>query len=212
VLEGTGLGLALWALLGLAILMWRGVRRTALRPLDMVVVVLVALAVVSGILVAILYRFGSFWGTELLGPYLWSLVGPDPRLAVVGELPWLVQFHTVSLFLVLPLVPLSGWFERLLVPAAEGARRAWASLQARPAVATATRVVGARLTWAGAYARAIPIVAVFFVLVAWLPSFVLGRIDTTPRFVQELVGSGVWFVALAGILVGLRYAQKTGRI
>lgn len=73
---------------------------------------------------------------------------------------------------------------------------------------------GASLTWNSAWIRAGVIVAYFAIATVWLPSEIIefGPVSRAPRIVQDLLASGVWFVALAAGVFGLRRAQKDQRI
>lgn len=77
-----------------------------------------------------------------------------------------------------------------------------------------TRPEGDDFTWGSAWLRAGIIVLYFAVATVWLPSAIIefGPVSTAPRIVQDLLGSGVWVLALAAGVVGLRYAQKAKRI
>ena len=77
-----------------------------------------------------------------------------------------------------------------------------------------TRPEADYFSWGSAWMRAAVIVAYFAIATVWLPSAIIefGPVSTAPRLVQDLLSSGVWFVALAAGVVGLRYAQKAKRI
>ncbi|MEN8235268.1 MAG: respiratory nitrate reductase subunit gamma [Actinomycetota bacterium] len=96
-LEITGFALAAWALGGMLILIYR--RLTSRRvqvvtsKMDVVVLVLVLAQIVTGMWIALGYRFGSFWGTSVFVPYMWSLITLRPRPEVVAPLPFVLQLH-----------------------------------------------------------------------------------------------------------------------
>lgn len=110
-LEGTGLALGLWALVGLGILAWR--RLTTRRilavttPMDLVVLALLLVSVISGVLIATLYRFGSYWFTGVFTPYLLSLLILQPRPELVAPLPWIIKLHVLNFFILLAVFPFS---------------------------------------------------------------------------------------------------------
>ncbi len=101
ILEITGFALAAWALGGMLILIYR--RLTSKRvqvvttKMDVVVLVLVLAQIVTGMWIALGYRFGSFWGTNVFVPYVWSLITLRPRPELVAPLPFVLQLHA-SLF------------------------------------------------------------------------------------------------------------------
>jgi nitrate reductase gamma subunit len=110
-LELTGLVLGLWALVGLCILIWRRLSEKRLRvvttPMDLVVLVLLLISVVTGVLVATLYRFGTSWFTVIFTPYLLSLAKFQPQVGLVAPLPWVIKLHVINFFILLAVFPFS---------------------------------------------------------------------------------------------------------
>ncbi len=110
-LEITGLGLGLWSLAGLLILVFRRltVRRVQVvtTPMDVVVLAALLVSVISGVLVATLYRFGSYWFTGVFSPYLLSLATFTPQIGLVAPLPWLIKLHVINNFVLAAIFPFS---------------------------------------------------------------------------------------------------------
>ena len=110
-LEITGLALALWALFGLGMLIYRrfGVSkiRAVTTRMDLVVLGLLVLQVITGILIATVYRFGSYWGTGVFVPYVQSLFVLQPRPELIAPLPFILQFHASLFFVFLVVFPFS---------------------------------------------------------------------------------------------------------
>lgn len=110
-LEITGLALGLWALVGLLILIYRRITDRKIMVvttwMDWVVLITVLVSVTTGVLTAILYRFGSYWFTGVFTPYLRSLVFLQPRLDLVSPLPWLIKLHVINNFLLAAIFPFS---------------------------------------------------------------------------------------------------------
>ncbi len=108
-LELSGLGLGLWALIGLFILLWRRLSsKRVLRvttTMDFVVLALVIVSTLTGVLTATLYRFGTSWFAAIFSPYLLSVLTLQPDLALVSPLPWLVKLHVFNFFLLLAVFP-----------------------------------------------------------------------------------------------------------
>ncbi len=119
-LEATGLALALWALGGLGILLWRRTCDPRIRvvttPMDQVVLWFLAVSIVTGILTAVLYRYGSFWFPSVFTPYLWSLLSLRPRPELVADLPWVVKLHVLAFFALLAVFPFSRLVHLLPLP------------------------------------------------------------------------------------------------
>lgn len=110
-LEFTGFVLGLWGLVGVVVLLWRRVSSPNIKavttPMDLVVLLLVLISVITGVLTASMYRFGSSWFTGIFTPYLWSLLTFQPRPALVSPLPWLIQLHVLNNFILLAIFPFS---------------------------------------------------------------------------------------------------------
>jgi len=119
-LELTGLALGIWALAGLCILIWRRFENRRVRmvtsPMDVVVLVLLLVSMVTGVLVATLYRFGTTWFTAVFTPYLLSLLTFQPLVSLVAPLPFVVKLHVVNFFILLAVFPFSRLVHILTYP------------------------------------------------------------------------------------------------
>lgn len=111
-IETLGVGLALYALVGLVFLVARRLGESA-RPrrttseMDWIVLVLLLVQVITGILIAVFDRWGSLWYLSTAVPWLWSLVKLQPDVSTVASLPALIQFHIVVGFLLIFLFPMT---------------------------------------------------------------------------------------------------------
>jgi nitrate reductase gamma subunit len=119
-LEASGLALGLWSLGGLAVLCWRRASEARVRAVTSVMDVAtlggLAVSMLSGIAVALVYGSGAFWFTSVLTPYIWSLAGHDPRPELIADLPLLVQLHVFNFFLLLALLPFSRLVHAISLP------------------------------------------------------------------------------------------------
>ncbi len=110
-LEFTGIALGVWALIGLLVLVWRRVGNARIRTvstgMDYIVLFLLLVSVISGVIVATTYRFGSYWFTGIFTPYLWSILTLQPRPALVVPLPWVIKLHVLNFFVLLAIFPFS---------------------------------------------------------------------------------------------------------
>jgi nitrate reductase gamma subunit len=99
------------AIIGLAKIVWRHVghsNRSAIAELsDSVLLGLVLVGTLSGILLAIFYRWGSSWGAMIITPYIASLARLNPNAAFAAQLPFLVRLHVFSAFAALAILPLT---------------------------------------------------------------------------------------------------------
>jgi nitrate reductase gamma subunit len=119
-LEITGLALALWTLGGLLVLLYRRLSNRRIRvvthPTDVMVLLLLLVSVVTGILTALLYRYGSFWFPSVFTPYLWSIFTLRPRPELVADLPFWIQLHVFSFWVLLALFPFTRLIHIITVP------------------------------------------------------------------------------------------------
>jgi nitrate reductase gamma subunit len=112
VIETVGLALALYAAVGLGILMVRRLppvsrASASTSKMDWIVLVFLAVQVVTGLLVALFNRWGSVWYVHAAAPWLWSLLKLQPDVRAVAVLPALVQLHFLVGFLLILLFPMS---------------------------------------------------------------------------------------------------------
>jgi nitrate reductase gamma subunit len=119
-LEITGFALAAWALGGLGILLWRRFQSKRVRVvttrMDLVVLVLIIAQVVTGMAVALFYRFGSFWGPEVFAPYIRSLMTLDPRPELLADLAIVIRLHVFLFFVFLGIFPFTRLVHVITVP------------------------------------------------------------------------------------------------
>lgn len=110
-LEFSGLALGIWSLGGLLVLVWRRLTQPRIRAvtsfMDILVLALLLVSVISGVIVATAYRFGSYWFPGLFTPYLLSLLTLQPRLDLITPLPWVIKLHVLNFFILLLLLPFS---------------------------------------------------------------------------------------------------------
>ncbi len=108
-LEGVAFLVGLIALANFAYVIWHHLghsRRSTITELsDAVFLSLTFIAVLSGSLMAILYRWGSSWGVMTLRPYVMSVFGAKPATEFVTQMPFFVRLHIFSAFAALALIP-----------------------------------------------------------------------------------------------------------
>ncbi|MBI2860127.1 MAG: respiratory nitrate reductase subunit gamma [Chloroflexi bacterium] len=120
ILEGTGLALGLLVLAGLVFfLVRRGTDprvRAVTSRMDLVLLIVLLLQVVTGVTIAILYRWGSAWFASTAAPYFWSLATLSPDLAYMTTLPLLVKIHAVNAFVLVGLFPFTRLVHMVAIP------------------------------------------------------------------------------------------------
>lgn len=116
-------------------LVLRHVQRTsapaAIEICDTVFWSLLFMSLLTGSLMAILYRWGSSWGAMTLSPYTLSLLRAKPKAGLVTQMSLLIRLHVFCAFSAIAAFPLT----RLAAYAVRAAHFG-ASLAARPLVAT----------------------------------------------------------------------------
>ncbi|HTE55258.1 MAG TPA: respiratory nitrate reductase subunit gamma [Kofleriaceae bacterium] len=115
ILEGSGFLFGLLFLAGWVPLMWRHLASTASsraarasEVADCVLLSLVFAAIASGLATAGLHRWGSSWASGTLAPYLATLVRGEPVTGLVGQMPFLVKLHVLTLFGLIAALPFSS--------------------------------------------------------------------------------------------------------
>lgn len=110
-LEGLGFALGLAAAVTGFILVWKHLGRSGHSLLaeicDTVFLALLLVVVVSGLLVAMKYRWGSSWGAMILTPYVVSVLRGTPALNFITELQPLVKLHVLSTVAAVAVIPLT---------------------------------------------------------------------------------------------------------
>ena len=110
-LEFSGLALGIWSLGGLLVLVWRRLTQPRIQAvtsnMDILVLLLLLVSVISGVIVATAYRFGSYWFAGIFTPYLLSLLTLQPRLELITPLPFMIKLHVLNFFILLLIFPFS---------------------------------------------------------------------------------------------------------
>lgn len=122
ILEGTALALGLTLLVGLVVLLVRrgtkpNVRRVT-TAMDIVLLALLLIQVVSGVLTAVLYRWGSAWFVQTATPYIWSIFKFSPDVSQMTALPFISQLHAVNSFVLVGILPFTRLVHMISIPIA----------------------------------------------------------------------------------------------
>lgn len=122
-LECVGVTAGSVALLSLILSPARHLRQRR-SSFDIVAATVIFLEVVSGLAVAVRYRWASSWAEVTLTPYLHSLLGLKPSVVLVARMPFLVQLHVFCAFAVLAITPLTLTTGPLIASTVRRPRRA----------------------------------------------------------------------------------------
>ena len=120
ILEYSSFAFGLSALFGLAMLIRRRLSNKSLlvvaNKMDMVVYTVLLVQILSGLGVAFFVRWGSSWFSSVLTPYLRSIFSFNPDITAVAEMPWLVQIHIISAFVIIGIIPFTRFVHFLVYP------------------------------------------------------------------------------------------------
>ncbi|MDO8688370.1 MAG: respiratory nitrate reductase subunit gamma, partial [Dehalococcoidales bacterium] len=86
--------------------------------MDVVLLIVLLAQVVTGIMTAVFYRWGSAWFIQTATPYFWSLFTLSPKVAYMTALPLLSKLHAINFFVLLALFPFTRLVHMLSVPLA----------------------------------------------------------------------------------------------
>jgi nitrate reductase gamma subunit len=120
ILEVSALAFGILTVVGLAAAIVRRMSVTALLRVtnkrDWVVLLLLFVQAITGVAVALTYRWGSSWYAATAAPYLWSLFAFTPDVTVMGVMPWLVKLHVINAWLLVGFAPFSRLVHVLVAP------------------------------------------------------------------------------------------------
>jgi nitrate reductase gamma subunit len=81
-----------------------------------------SVTMVSGVAIALVYRWASSWSVVTLTPYVLSLPSPHPRVDLVASTPFLVRLHVLGAFASIALVPFGDTFAGFVARVRRAAR------------------------------------------------------------------------------------------
>ncbi|MCO5260629.1 MAG: respiratory nitrate reductase subunit gamma [Crocinitomicaceae bacterium] len=120
ILEISSFAFGLSAFLGLILLIKRRLGSQKLlvvaNKMDMLVYTVLFTQIISGLGVAFFVRWGSSWFSSVLTPYLRSIFSFNPDINAVVEMPWLIQVHIISAFLIIGIIPFTRFVHFLVAP------------------------------------------------------------------------------------------------
>ncbi len=119
-LEATGLALGLWAAFGLLVLISRRIQNPRVRSvtskMDIAILAVLGVQIATGLWTAIGYRWGSFWGTSVLVPYMRSVLTFSPDASYVEPLPLVLQLHVLAFWVFVALFAFSRMVHIVTLP------------------------------------------------------------------------------------------------
>lgn len=120
ILEVVALVFGVLTLISMLLLINRRMVKAKVRAvtsvMDWIMFTVLLFQVASGVYVAVFTPWGSTWYAAVAVPYLWSIFGLNPNIAIVTQLPLAAQLHIVNAFLLIALFPFTRLVHILVVP------------------------------------------------------------------------------------------------
>ncbi len=118
--EIIGAGLGITTLVGIGILCIRRLTdrrmRAVSKSMDFFVLFILFLQILSGVIMAFMYKWGASWAPHTAVPWLWSLIKLQPDLNYITTMPHLVKFHMFNAFVLISLIPFTKLIHFLTFP------------------------------------------------------------------------------------------------
>ncbi len=110
-LELSGLMLGFLALIGLLMFIYRRLTDSRVRAVtsswDVLILIILAIQVLTGLGNALLYRWGSNWYASSAVPWIWSVITLNPQVEYIASLPLLAKIHIFNALIFILLIPFS---------------------------------------------------------------------------------------------------------
>jgi nitrate reductase gamma subunit len=120
IVEIIGLASAFLAFIGLFILLlrrlWERKLQIVTSKMDWFVLLLILVQIVFGILLAIMYRWGSQWSVQTTTPYFWSIILFSPKVSIMADMPFIVKAHVFFSWLFILIIPFSRLIHIFTIP------------------------------------------------------------------------------------------------
>lgn len=120
IIETSALIFGLLTLFGLIVLLHRRLTNSRIKVvtsrMDIFILCILLVQVVTGVSMAVFYRWGINWYAAAMVPYLKSLFMLSPKLGYVASLPLVVKMHIAGAFLIIAVLPFSRLLHFLVLP------------------------------------------------------------------------------------------------
>jgi nitrate reductase gamma subunit len=122
ILEVTALAFGLILLFSLVLLIIRRWNTKRLHivtsKMDLFVYLILSVQAVTGLWIALFFRWGSSWFAMVLTPYLRSIFTFNPDIVPMTSFPFMVQLHVISAFILVGMIPYTRFMHFLVYPLA----------------------------------------------------------------------------------------------
>jgi nitrate reductase gamma subunit len=120
ILEVAALIGGLFALVGMILIIERRLTDPKIKIVttraDWIVYIILLCQILTGVLTAIMYPWGSSWFAAAASPYLWSIIKLNPDISYIAAMPHLVKTHIVLAYILVGFFPFSRLVHILVVP------------------------------------------------------------------------------------------------
>ena len=84
--------------------------------MDLIVYFVLLTQLITGLLIAYEFRWGSTWFATSMTPYIKSIFTFSPNVKVISEMPFLVKLHMISAFTLIGIIPFTRLMHILVFP------------------------------------------------------------------------------------------------
>jgi nitrate reductase gamma subunit len=120
VMEVTGWGVTIFLGVGLAVLIARRVGSARMRVVtsltDWILLASLMVQVALGLYISVTLRWGDIWYTQIVVPWLQSLVTFNPQILFVSSLPLVAKLHILNALILVMLIPFTRLMHMFTVP------------------------------------------------------------------------------------------------
>lgn len=111
ILEASGLMLGFLALFGLLMFVYRRFTDSRVRAVtsswDVIIIIVLLVQVITGVITAISYQWGSTWFVASAVPYIYSILKFNPDITYIASLPTWTKVHIFNAMVFILLIPFS---------------------------------------------------------------------------------------------------------
>ncbi len=111
ILEVSGLALGFLAGFGLLMFIYRRLTDSRVRAVtsswDVLIIIVLIIQVVTGVLTAILFKWGSSWFAASAVPWIWSVIVLQPDTSFIANLHIITKIHIFNAMVFILLIPFS---------------------------------------------------------------------------------------------------------
>jgi len=83
---------------------------------DYAVYAILFVQILTGLWIALGYRWGSSWYASTMTPYLWSIIKLSPDVAAISAMPFVVKTHVASAALLIGMIPFTRFSHFMTFP------------------------------------------------------------------------------------------------